>query len=75
MFLPHGLLHGAEVDRQVRGVRHQTPRRVEHGAGEVEPLLDVDADRGTLGGWMGVGRGGTLLRGERSWLYENCVKK
>mmetsp|Transcript_96225 Transcript_96225/g.207639 ORF Transcript_96225/g.207639 Transcript_96225/m.207639 type:complete len:513 (+) Transcript_96225:322-1860(+) len=42
------LLHGAQVDREVRRVRHQAALRVEDGAGEVEPLLDVDRDRGPL---------------------------
>ena len=41
-------MHGAEVDGEVGGVGDQPPRGVEHGAGEVQPLLDVDADRSAL---------------------------
>lgn len=43
--------HRAEVDGDVRGVGHQVPVRVEEGAGEVQPFLDVDG----LGGGLQAG--------------------
>ena len=36
------------MHRHVRRVRHQEALRVEDGAGEIQPLLDVDAHRGVL---------------------------
>ena len=39
-------VHGAEVHRHVRRVGDERARGVEHGAGEVEPLLDVHRLRG-----------------------------
>lgn len=45
---PDGLPHGAEVHRDVRCVGDQVAVRVEEGAGEVEPLLDVDGVGGVL---------------------------
>src|ERR1700692_1801980 len=42
------LAHRAEVDRHVRGVGDQAAFTVEHRAGEVEALLDVDRLRGGL---------------------------
>lgn len=39
-----GLLHGPQVDWDVRGVGHQSPVRPKHGAGEIEALLDVGGD-------------------------------
>ena len=41
-------VHRAEMDGNMRGVRDQPPARIENGAGEVEPLLDVDRARGVL---------------------------
>ena len=44
----HRSAHGAQVDRHVRRVGDQRPLGVEHRAGEVEPLLDVDRVGGAL---------------------------
>jgi len=41
------LPHRAQVHRNVRRVGDEAPARVEDGAGEVQPLLDVDRVRGT----------------------------
>lgn len=43
-----GLLHGPQVDRDVRRIRHQASVGPEHGAGEVQTLLDVRGDGGPL---------------------------
>ena len=45
---PHAEAEGPEVDRDVGRVDHELPRRIEQGAGEVEPLLDVGGDRRAL---------------------------
>ena len=37
--------HGAEVDRDVRGLSEQLAVGVEQGAGEVAPLFDVGRER------------------------------
>ena len=34
-----GLLHGSEVDRNVRGIGHQTPVRSKQCTREIQPLL------------------------------------
>ena len=44
----HAFAHRAEMHRHVRRVRHQEALGVEDGAGEVQPLLDVDAHRRVL---------------------------
>lgn len=41
----HGVAHRAEVDGNVRRVRHEAPLRVEHRAAEVEAVADVRAAR------------------------------
>ena len=41
-------VHGAEMHRHVRRVGDQRAVGVEHGAGEIEPLLDVDGVGGVL---------------------------
>ena len=38
--------HRAQVHRNVRRVGDQRSALIEHGAGKIEPLLDVDAGRG-----------------------------
>ena len=43
-------IHGAEMHRHVRRVGDQRAVGVEHGAGEIEPLLDVDGVGGVLQG-------------------------
>lgn len=43
-----GLPHRAQMHRNVRGIGDQIAVGVEEGAGEVEPLLDVDGVRGVL---------------------------
>lgn len=45
---PDGLGHGAQVHRQVRRIRHQVASRPEERTGEVQALLDVDANGGAL---------------------------
>ena len=48
---PHGLdaaVHRAEMHRDMRGVGDEPAVAIEDGAGEVEPLLDVDRARGVL---------------------------
>jgi hypothetical protein len=47
---PHAVAHRAQVDRHVRGVGDQVSIAVEQGAGEVQPLLDVDRIGGVLQG-------------------------
>ena len=44
----HALAHRAEMHRHVRRVGHQAALGVEDRAGEIQPLLDVDAQRGVL---------------------------
>lgn len=48
--LPDAGTHRAEMHRDVGRVGDQLPLGVEQGAGEVEPLLDVDRLRGLLQG-------------------------
>ena len=45
---PHAFAHRTEMDRDVRGVGHQPALGVEDGARKIQPLLDVDAERGVL---------------------------
>ena len=45
---PHAVPHGAEVHGHVRRVGDQVRLPVEQGAGEVEPLLDIDRVGGVL---------------------------
>ena len=45
---PHAGAHRAQVHRHVRRVGDEAAARVEQGAGEVEPLLDVHRVRGAL---------------------------
>ena len=42
------LAHGAQVDRDVRRVGDQVALGIEHGAGEIQPLLDVHRVGGVL---------------------------
>ena len=44
----HAFAHRAEMDRDMRGVGHQTALGVEYRAGKIQPLFDVDAERGVL---------------------------
>ena len=46
--LLHALAHRAQMHRHVRRVGNQIPARVEQGAGEVQPLLDIDRVGGVL---------------------------
>lgn len=46
----YGLLHGAQMHGQVRGVGHEASVGTEDGAAEVQSFLDVGADRGPLQG-------------------------
>ena len=45
---PDGVLHGAEVNGNVRRVGNEAAGVIEEGAAEVEPLLDVGGDGGSL---------------------------
>ena len=46
--LPDAFAHAAEMDRHVRRVGDQVAGRPEDGAGEIQPLLDVDRIAGVL---------------------------
>lgn len=52
LFVPHlvldSLLHGSQVDGDVRRVGHQTSILSKHSTGEVKSLLDVRGDGGSL---------------------------
>ena len=43
-----GEWHGPEMDRDMRGLRHQLSGLIEHGAGKITALLDVRGKRRAL---------------------------
>ena len=45
---PDALAHRSQMHRDMRGVGDQRARRVEQGAGKIEPLLDIDRSCGRL---------------------------
>ena len=42
----HGIRHAAEMHRDMRRLSAESAVRVEHGAGEIQPVLDVGGKRG-----------------------------
>ena len=59
---------GAEMDGDVRRVDHQLARRIQQGAREVEPLLDVGGDRRALKPLSHLPRDGREAVGEQLQL-------